>query len=70
MDTLIDRRAKQLKDDRPPPDRLRGQDATRDARTRQAWAEWHRAQAQRHRATLADLIAHHEAAADRLEGGG
>jgi hypothetical protein len=31
-----------------------------------AWVEYHRAQVERHRATLADLIAHHEAEAERL----
>ena len=70
LDTLIDTRARQLKGDKPTIDRQRAQDAIRDAETRRAWAEWHRAQAERHRATLDDLIAHHERAADRLEGGG
>jgi len=69
LDTLIDTRAKLVKDDPPTIDRQRAQDAIRDAETRSAWAEWHRAQAERHRATLAALIDHHEAAADRLEGG-
>ncbi len=66
LDTVIDTRARQLKDAKPPPDRQRGQDATRSARTRQAWAEWYRDQAERHKATLTDLIAHHESAAERL----
>ena len=70
LDTLISTRARRVKDDPPIIDHQRAQDATRDARTRQAWAAWHRAQAERHRATLDDLIAHHERAADRLEGGG
>ncbi len=70
LDTLISTRAKQLRDDPPTIDRQRAQDALRDAETRSAWAEWHRAQAERHRATLTDLIAHHERAAARLEGGG
>ncbi len=68
--TLIDTRARQVRDEPPIIDRQRAQDATRDARTRSAWAAWHRAQAGRHRATLDDLIAHHERAADRLEGAG
>ena len=69
--TLIDTRARQVRDDPPIPDRQRAQDAIRDAETRRAWAEeWHREQAGRHRTTLTDLIAHHEAAASRLEGGG
>jgi len=70
LDTLIDTRAWQLRDEPPLPDLQRSQDAARSARTRQEWAEWHREQAGRHRATLDDLIAHHERAADRLEGGG
>ncbi len=69
--TLIDTRARQVRDEPPIIDRQRSQDAARSARTRQAWAEeWHREQAGRHRTTLTDLIAHHEAAASRLEGGG
>ncbi len=70
LDTLIRTRARQVKDDPPTIDRQRAQDAIRSARTRQAWAEWHREQAVRHRSTLTDLIAHHERAAARLEGGG
>jgi hypothetical protein len=68
LDTLIDTRARQVRDDPPPPDLQRAQDAIRDARTRQAWAAWHRDQAERHRAALTDLVVHHEAAADRLSG--
>ena len=68
--TLIDTRRKQPEDDKPPPDLQRSRDALRDARTRRAWAAWHREQAGRHRTTLTDLIAHHERAAARLEGGG
>ncbi len=36
------------------------------AENRLAWSEYHRDQAQRHRAVLADLITHHEAEAARL----
>ena len=70
LDTLISTRAKLVKDDPPTIDHQRAQDAIRDAETRSAWADHHRAQAERHRATLTDLIAHHERAASRLEGGG
>ena len=73
LDTLISTRARQVKDDPPIIDRQRAQDATRRAETRRAWAEWHRAQAGRHRATLAALIRHHEAEAEWLSlmpGGG
>ncbi len=68
LDTLIDTRARDTENDRPPPDLQRSRDATRDARTRQVWAEWHRDQAERHRATLTDLVAHHEREAERLGG--
>jgi len=66
LDTLIDTRARQLRDEPPPPDLKRAQDAIRAARTRRAWAEWHRDQAERLRATLTDLILHHEREAERL----
>ncbi len=66
--TLIRTRARDTENDKPLPDLQRSRDALRDARTRQAWAEWHRHQAERHRATLTDLIVHHESAAARLEG--
>jgi len=39
LDTLIDTRARQLRDEPPPPDRQRAQDAARSARTRLSWAE-------------------------------
>jgi hypothetical protein len=70
LSMLIRTRARIIKDEPPPIDLQRSRDALRDARTRQEWAAWHRAQAERHRATLDDLIAHHERAAARLEGGG
>ena len=66
LDIVIDTMAKRLKDDKPLPDLQRSRDALRSARTRQEWAEWHRDQAERHRATLTDLIAHHEEQAERL----
>ena len=66
LDTVIATRARHLRDDKPPPDRQRGLDATRDARTRLLWAQWHAQQAARHRQTLTDLVAHHEREAERL----
>jgi len=68
LDIVVDTMAKRLQNDKPLPDLQRSRDALRDARTRQAWAEWHRAQAERHRAALTDLVAHHEEQAERLEG--
>ncbi len=68
MRTLVNTRARIIKDEPPPPDLRVAQDAIRDARTRQAWAEWHREQAERHRATLTHLVSHHEAEAERLGG--
>jgi len=68
LDIVIDTRARQLRDEPPPPDRQVARDAIRAARTRQEWAEWHRHQAERHRQTLTDLVAHHEDQAARLEG--
>jgi hypothetical protein len=66
LDIVIDTMAKRLQNDKAPPDRQRGLDATRSAKTRAAWAEWHRHQAERHRRTLTDLVAHHLEQAERL----
>ena len=44
----------------------RRHDVGRREAMRAAWAEYHRDQAQRHRAVLADLITHHETQAARL----
>jgi hypothetical protein len=70
LSMLIGTRARQVKDDRPIIDRQRSMWAIRDAEMRQAWTERHRDQAERHRATLTDLIRDHETAAERLAGGG
>jgi len=66
LDTLISTRARQLADDKPPPDLQRSRDAIRRAATRQQWARWHLEQAARHKATLTHLVSHHEAEARRL----
>ncbi len=68
LNMLVRTRAKIIKNEPPIIDHQRAQDATRAAKTRQAWAEWHREQAERHRATLTDLVSHHEAEAERLGG--
>ncbi len=67
LDTVIDTMAKRLENDKTPPDLRVAQEAIRAAETRREWAQWHRHQAERHRATLTDLICHHEREAARLE---
>jgi hypothetical protein len=72
LDRLISKRASQ--DRRPDPDEesalwqesVRLYNARRREKNRQAWASFHEGQAERHRRTLQDLIAHHEAQAARL----
>ena len=63
---LVRTRARDTKNDKPLPDLQVAQDALRRAETRRSWASWHRAQAERHRATLTDLVLHHEREAERL----
>jgi hypothetical protein len=41
--------------------------AARDAELRDAWCEYHREQAERHKAVLAALIEHHEEQAERYQ---
>ena len=73
LDRLISKRASQ--DTRPDPDELepgnvesvRRFNARIRAENREAWCEYHRLQAGRHRAVLESLIAHHEAMAARLQ---
>jgi hypothetical protein len=72
LDRLISKRASQ--DRRPDPDEqeafwqasVRAYTARRREELRAAWASYHEGQAERHRRTLRDLIAHHEAQAARL----
>jgi hypothetical protein len=47
---------------------VRAFNVARDQERRAEWATFHRQQAERHRATLTDLIQHHETTAERLEG--
>jgi hypothetical protein len=72
LDRLISRRASQ--DHRPDPDEQeelwkasvrRHHEAIR-RHNRALWTRWHLDQAERHRRTLQQLIAHHEAQAARL----
>ena len=72
LDRLISRRASQ--DQRPDPDEqeelwkasVRAHNARKEAENAAAWRSYHRDQAERHRRTLEDLIAHHETQAARL----
>jgi len=78
LDWLISKRASQ--DRRPDPEEqeelwkasVRAYTARKREELRVAWASYHEGQAERHRRTLEDLIAHHEAQAGKLcegEGG-
>lgn len=73
INTLIERRAKEAGDAnhyaQAWAESARRYNLRAAAQRRQEWVEWHRAQAERHRATLTDLIAHHEAAAAELGAG-
>ncbi len=72
LDRLISKRA--LQDRHPDPDEqeelwkasVRAHNARRRAENAAAWLSYHRDQAERHRRTLEDLIAHHETQAARL----
>jgi hypothetical protein len=77
LDRFISKRASQ--DRRPDPDEqeelwkasVRAYTARKREELRVAWASYHEGQAERHRRTLKDLIAHHEAqAANLCEGEG
>ena len=77
LDAMIQRRAR--KGDVDPDEReelwkesVRAYTARRREELRAAWTSYHEGQAGRHRRTLQDLIAHHEAQAAKLcegEGG-
>jgi len=45
----------------------RKHNAARDAELRDAWSEYHKEQAERHRAVLESLIEHHEQQAERYQ---
>jgi hypothetical protein len=72
LDRLISRRASQ--DRRPDPNEqderwkmsVAAYNAARIEENRQAWAAFHEGQAERHRRTLGELIAEHEAKATKL----
>jgi hypothetical protein len=71
LDAMIERRAR--KRDVDPDEReelwkesVRRYTARRQEEMRVAWASYHEGQAERHRRTLQDLIAHHETQAAKL----
>ena len=71
LDRLISKRASQ--DRRPDPDEqeerwkasVQAYNASREEQIRAEWREYHEGQAARHRAVLEDLIARHQAEAER-----
>jgi len=71
LDRMIERRSR--KGDVDPAEReelwkesVRAYTARRREKMRTAWTSYHEGQAERHRRTLQDLIAHHETQAARL----
>jgi hypothetical protein len=71
LDAMIQRRAR--KEDVDPDEReeiwkasVRAYTAREREEMRAAWASYHEGQAERHRRTLQDLIAHHETQAAKL----
>ena len=76
LDALIEKRAREAgaahEQSRMWAESVRRYNLGQAAERRRAWVQYHRQQAERHRAALAALVARHEAAADRLasEAGG
>jgi hypothetical protein len=71
LDALIERRARKegVDPDEIEPgyvESVRRFNARRREEMRAAWTSYHEGQAERHRRTLQDLIAHHEAQAAKL----
>jgi hypothetical protein len=70
LDQMIERRSRK----EPDPDEreelwkesMRAYTARRHEEMRAAWSSYHEGQAERHRRTLEDLIAHHEMQAAKL----
>ncbi len=71
LDRLIERRSRQSGEDRPEEvmyaESVRRYNAVLESARREAWCDYHRAQAQRHRRTLAALIDEHEQLAESLQ---
>jgi hypothetical protein len=68
LDAMIVRRSRQKDPDEGHElwqKSVRRYNARRREEMRVAWGEYHRDQAERHRRTLQDLIAHHETQAER-----
>jgi acyl-CoA reductase-like NAD-dependent aldehyde dehydrogenase len=76
LNRLIERRAKEAEDANHAAqawaESARRYNLAHSAERRAAWVQYHRQQAERHRAALAALVARHEAAAAHLaaDGGG
>lgn len=71
LDILIERRARKGEVDPDEQEELwqasvRAYTARRREEMRAAWASYHEDQAERHRRTLQDLVAHHETQAAKL----
>ena len=72
LDRLISKRASQERRSEPSEQEelwkasVRGYNAQRHEEMRAAWTSYHEGQAERHRRTLQDLIAHHEEQAAKL----
>jgi hypothetical protein len=69
LNRLIQRRSRQKDPDEESEvwrESVRAYTARRREELRAAWASYHEGQAERHRRTLEDLIAHHEAQAAKL----
>ncbi len=76
LDRLIERRSSEAREPDPIElepsyaESVRRYNSAKDAARRAEWTEFHEAQAARHRRTLRDLIARHEAQARNLAEGG
>ena len=69
LDAMIQRRSRMVDPDEREElwkESVRAYTARRREEMRAAWTSYHEGQAERHRRTLQDLIAHHEAQAAKL----
>jgi hypothetical protein len=77
IDRFISKRSKLLKpenreyrEEQAWRESTRRHNAAREAELREEWSSWHLAQAERHKAVLASLVARHEEKAQQLMNGG